>query len=311
MKRISDILHKEIKKEIVFSAVIGLLAIWSFFLMVQVDTLKKQTFSYQAEAHPYLDPTQGFYDNQDVLINMRPLREELQALMQGRNVGIYFEFLNSGANIRINDSGYWPGSLMKIPIAMAAMKKIESGDWSMDTKLVLTDADKNSGYGELYRSASGTTFTVRELLAQLLVSSDNTARSMFMRYLGEQNVSNVLTYLGLDDVFDENLKVNPQRYSNFWRALYNASYLSPESSETLLEIMSLPHDRELLQQGIPQNVTFSHKIGVYQGVYNDSGIIYAPRRPYILTVMMQSSSTDEVDAMMNQISTEVFEYVNQ
>ncbi len=262
-------------------------------------------------SHPYLDPGQGMFSGGDLLVNMRPLREELQGLSQGKNISVYFEFLNTGANIRINDTPFFPGSLMKIPVAMAVMKRIESGQWSLTDQLVLTDADKNPAYGDLYKLPSGTTFTIEDLLKELLVQSDDTARAIFVRNLGQQEIEDGLTYLGLDDVVDNNLKVTTQRYSNFWRALYNASYLSADDSQKLLEIMNLPHDTSLLRDGIPSGIMFSHKIGVYGNVYSDSGIVYAPRRPYILTVMVQSSSTDEVHEVMKDISRDAFEYVTQ
>jgi beta-lactamase class A len=296
---------------IVLSTTVVVLLISVIWLMVQNQRLTADNFEAQKQGHSYLNPTQGFYDDADLLVNMRPLREELQGLANGKKVSIYFEFLNTGANIRVDDVPFWPGSLMKIPVAMAAMKKIESGAWSMNDQLVLTDADKNPAYGDLYKLPSGATFTIEELLKELLVQSDDTARAIFVRNLGEQSVENVLDYLGLQDVFNNNLQVTAQRYSNFWRALYNASYLTPEDSQTLLGIMDLPHDQKLLRQGMPDSVSFSHKIGVYGDVYSDSGIIYVPNRPYILTVMVQSSSTDEVREVMKDISRDAFEYVTK
>lgn len=261
--------------------------------------------------YPYLDPEEGLYDKKDLLVNMRPLREELTGLANGKNVSVYFEFLNTGANIRINDTPFFPGSLMKIPIAMAVMKKVEAGNWSMSDRLVLTDADKNSAYGDLYELPSGTTFTIEDLLKELLVQSDDTARSIFVRNLGEQSIEDVLAYLGLDDVVNSDMKVTAQRYSNFWRALYTASYLSPESSQVLLAIMDLPHDQKLLRDGIPEPTGFSHKIGVYGDIYSDSGIVYPSRRPYILTVMVESADTNEVHEIMKDVSRDVYEYVTQ
>ena len=288
---------------------ITILGIIAFVALAGDIFLLSESHGGLQTAYPYLDPGQGFYGKNDLLVNMRPLREELTGLVQGKNVSIYFEFLNTGANIRINDTPFFPGSLMKIPIAMAVMKKIEAGEWTMQDKLVLTDADKNPAYGDLYQLPSGTTFTIQNLLQKLLVQSDDTARAIFVRNLGQQKVEDVLTYLGLDDVVNSNLQVTAQRYSNFWRSLYTASYLSADSSQKLLEIMDLPHDQTLLRDGIPDAVNFSHKIGVYGDTYSDSGIVYVPHRPYILTVMVESSSTDEVHEIMKDVSRDAYEYV--
>jgi len=282
------------------------------FLLIR-ESNETDSFSVAKAKYPFLDPAQGFYDNSDLLVTLHPLRVQLQNMTQGKdNVTIYFEFLNTGANISLNEVPFFPGSLMKIPVAMAVMKNVDDGTWSLDgTRLTLTDADKNPQYGDLYTVPSGTTFTVRELLAKLLVNSDDTARSMFIRTVGEDNIADVLSYLGLEDIFNTNLEIGARRYSNFFRALYESSYLSPESSQLLLQVLNTPHDEKLLPSGIPSSIDFSHKIGVNGDTYSDSGIVYAPNRPYMLTVAMQSTSSAEVQTMMENISSAVYQYVTK
>ncbi len=141
------------------------------------------------------------------------------------------------------------------------------------------------------------------------MESDDTARNIFVRTIGPQNIGDVLTYLGLEDVIDDNQKITPQRYSNFWRALYSAGYLSADDSQTLLQMLALPHDENLLPAGMPSSTIFSHKIGVFDDVYSDSGIVYVPDRPYILTIMMVGSSTDQVQSFMKTVSADVYQYV--
>jgi len=276
------------------------------FLMVR----ERPVLSPVNNQYPFLDPAQAMYNDADLLVNMYPLAQELKGVTQGNpNIEIYFQYLNTGSDIRIGTTSLFPGSLMKVPIAMAVMKKIESGAWSMNTILTLTDADKNADYGTLYQLPSGTTFTVAVLLQDMLVQSDDTAREIFVRSVGDQNIEDVLNYLGLQDILNTSQQVTPQRYSNFWRALYSAGYLSADSSQELLQIMAEPHDPNLLPAGMPSNTIFSHKMGVYNGTYSDSGIVYVSDRPYILTVMMVSSSTDEVNAIMKAISADVYKYI--
>lgn len=136
-----------------------------FFVVRYQDTPTALTAEY-----PYLDPAQATYNNADLLVNMYPLEQELKGLVQNNNdVEIYFQFLNTGSDIRINSTPFYPGSLMKIPIAMAVMEKIDSGEWSMNDKLTLTDADKDPDYGNLYELPAGTTFTVSVLQVDALM----------------------------------------------------------------------------------------------------------------------------------------------
>jgi beta-lactamase class A len=282
---------------IVLCIVVAVAIVCGIFFMIRSGSLSAPE---SASQYPYLDPAQSLYNDADLLVNMHPLAQELTGLTQGNNnIEIYFQYLDTGSDI----------SLMKVPIAMAVMKKVESGEWSMNDELSLTDADKNPNYGTLYQLPSGTKFTVAGLLQELLVQSDDTARAIFVRTLGEQSIEDVLDYLGLQDVVDNNDKITAQRYSNFWRALYSAGYLSADGSQTLLQIMAEPHDPELLSSGMPKNVLFAHKMGVFGDTYADSGIVYVPGRPYILSVMIVSSSTDEVHALMKSISQDVYQYI--
>jgi len=281
-------------------------------LFYDYEITKSQTFSAAVEQYPYLDPAQGFYGNSDLLVSLLPLRKQLNAIVSSTpGLTIYFEYLNTGANINENPQPFFPGSLMKIPVAMAVMKKIDVGAWSLDDQLVLTDADRNPHYGTLYQLPSGTTFTVAQLLQYMLVNSDDTARSMFIRNLGEQDIEDVLNYLGLQDVFNTKNQISAQRYSNFFKALYEASYDSASSSQYLLQLMSQPHDQEWLLSGVPPGVTFAHKIGVASSTYSDAGIFYPPSRPYLLTVAMHSESTTQVAAAMEQISSDIYQFVTQ
>jgi beta-lactamase class A len=274
---------------------------------------QSRTFAAAAIQYPYLDPAQGFYQNSDLIVNLLPLRQELNALIaSSSNITMYFEYLNTGANININPTPFFLGSLMKIPVAMAVMKKVDDGQWSLDDQLILADADKNGNYGTLYQDPAGTTFTVAQLLQYMLVDSDDTARAIFIRNLGDQDIENVLDYLGLQDIFNTSNQITAQRYSNFFRALYEASYLSPGSSQYLLSLMNTPHDQELLRAGIPAQIQFAHKIGVASDTYSDAGIVYPPNRPYLLVLAVHNTaSTTQVSELMNQVSADIYNFVTQ
>ncbi len=263
--------------------------------------------------HPFIDPAQALYDKDDLVVNVTPLRNEMELIgQQYASLTIYFEMLNTGANISIhNDAAFWPASLMKIPVAMAVMKRVENGLWKLDDQLLLLAEDKDDRYGNLYMQPIGKAFTIEYLLDEMLKNSDNTARSIFMRNLDMTEISEVLEHLGLEDIFDTNEEVRAKKYSVFWRSLYASSFLSPVGSEKLIEIMSRSSAREYLRRGIPDEVVFSHKIGWAETVHSDSGIVYVPGRPYILTVMLSGMDSADAGILMKDISRKVYEYVEE
>ncbi len=131
------------------------------------------------EEYPLIDPARNFIAQENFIVNLQPLREELRDLVRWehpRQVSLYFEFLNSGANISINqDVRVWPASLPKVPMALAVAKKIERGEWELTDKFSIQEDDRDSRYGRLAGVPAGTVFTVEELLKAMLKDSDNTA----------------------------------------------------------------------------------------------------------------------------------------
>ncbi|MFA6521315.1 MAG: serine hydrolase [Candidatus Gracilibacteria bacterium] len=307
------------KKQIIIIAVIVILcvSIFNVWIFASYSPSCNKNITTLVEAvknrYPFLNPAQSFYEKKDMIVDIQSLREELTKLGKNRRLTIYFEFLNTGANIAVNkELTLWPGSLMKMPIAMAVMKKIEKGEWRLDDELVLLEEDVSPDFGELYKEPVGTRYTIEKLLEEMLINSDNTARTIFMRNLGGEERFNVVDHLGIEDVINENQEVNSKRYSVFWRALFSASYLSPEHSQKLLEILTETPFENYLALGLPKNVKFTHKIGVNEpkNIYADSGIVFVPNRPYILTVMMEERDKNQMEYLMKLISKKTYDYVS-
>lgn len=157
--------------------------------------------------YPLVDPMRFFSHENDLLTTVQPIREELHTLFEKEGLtatSLYFEYLNTGANISINqDVRILPASLIKVPLAMAVMKKIEKGDWKLYNELILTKEDRDNEWGEVYKRPIGSPITVEKLIEEMLLNSDNTAYRILYRNLSMDEVRDVFTALGLDDFFDQ------------------------------------------------------------------------------------------------------------
>jgi beta-lactamase class A len=283
------------------------------------------------EMYSFLNPSAALLSKESLIVNFQPLRESLIKKYETTKgdylVSLYFEYFPTGANININkDEAMWPASLIKIPVAMTALKKVQDGKWKLNNELVILDEDKDKSFGELYREPTGTTFSIERFLRESLVNSDNTAHFVLLRNLDPEEVEDTYAHLGLEDAL-ETLKENPnakegdnritaKRYSIFFRSLYNATYLTPEYSQFFLNILKAA-PKEYISQGIPPYVTFVHKTGVRvdEGVWADAGIVYTPERPYLLTVMIQSkngnaNAEEGAKKIFKEISEEIYHYVS-
>ena len=258
------------------------------------------------------DPLRQFYKADDLVINVQPLRDELNILEKNPNISIYFEVLNTGANISINkEAEFFPASLLKVPLIMAVIKKIERGDWKWGTEMELTETDKNKDFGVLWQQPTGTRFTIEELVKQELVNSDNTAYFILLNNLDPNELLKVQNHLGLLDFISEDLEISAKKYAPILRSLFSATYLTVENSEKILEWMSESNFNNYLAEGIPPTIKFSHKIGVddERKSYIDAGIVYLASRPYILIVMVKNFTFNEANSLMRDVSQKVYNYM--
>ena len=303
-----------------------IIATYAFY----IPSLKSSARKF-SEQYPFLNPSVALIDKDDLLVNFQPLRETLIRKYEKRDdylISLYFEYLPTGANVSLNkDEKIWPASLIKVPVAMAAMKKVETGKWKLTNELVVLDEDKDSEFGELYKKPTGTTMTIEEFLRESLVNSDNTAHFVLLRNLDDNELEEVYVHLGLDDII-ESLKKTPEaesldnritakRYTVFFRSLYSSTYLTPEYSQNFLDILK-DAPKEYLSRGLPEEIIFVHKTGVRtdEAVYADAGIVYVPGRPYLLTVMIQKKgkmpvASGEIKKLFEEISKEIYNYVSE
>lgn len=278
----------------------------------------------QAE-YPYIDIARGFIMQDDFIVNVDPLRKRLYALAQSYErgeVSIYIEYLNTGANIAVNPQSYiWPASLLKVPVAMAAMRKVEKGEWSLDTELLLQEEDRDGDSGNIEHLVSnapvGSTFTVEELIKLTLEKSDNTAYRMLLREVGFDSMRDLHEAIGLEQLTSREGKISAKEYSRVLRSLYTASYLERSSSQLILRCLDNSIFNEYISFPVDPEIPFPHKYGknIDERVYSDSGIVYLEYRPYLISVMVQGDRTADPEAeekraaqFMRTVSRDAYDY---
>jgi beta-lactamase class A len=233
--------------------------------------------------------------------------------------GVYFEDLNTGADIGVNEQeGFLPASLLKLPIMVAILKKVEEGELTLNKKVTLVPEDIDLRSGSLGRKGAGYEITIKEMLTYLIKESDNTAATTLLKFITAQDCARVIITVGLSPKLyhGNEVTVSPKQYSNILRSLYYSEYLNRIFSELCLSIMSETDYNKLLSAGIPSNMKISHKYGVYhlsgkQHGYNDCGIVHYPDKPYLLCVMSGNNTEDEAEKTISEISKVVYEYVHE
>jgi beta-lactamase class A len=255
----------------------------------------------------------------DIVVNFLALRNNLQneTAPWGDSFGMYFEYLPTGTSIGVNStSEFHAASLFKTPIVMAYYHTQERLGIDNDPTLTLKSDELDSQFGNLWQKGSGYQLKASEAVRLALEESDNTAAKALVPLIGTVDFEAV--YQGLDialTVDKDGAVLTPKSYSSIFKALYFSAVLNKDDSQEILNYLSNSSFPDKLAAGIPAGVTVAHKIGDFVEkdgsgeAFTDCGIVYIPRRPYLLCLV---SKTDEQTARvrMQDISKMIYDFVS-
>lgn len=241
-----------------------------------------------------------------------------QARKDGRieSAAVYFRDLNNGPWIGINEREWFaPASLLKVPLSMMLYRAKDSDPNYFSKELTLESSGGvvSANFGETGRLQVGSRYPLQALIDRMLIDSDNDAAFTVMEQaMSLERVSSLYQDLNIEviknEAGDEGIAVKD--YSALFRILFNASYLSKESSEEILKILSQSSFKDALVAGLPSGITVSHKFGERDigGIkqLHDCGIVYVPGRPYLLCVMTKGSSFEELAKVIADISKSIY-----
>lgn len=116
--------------------------------------------------------------------------------------GIYVHFTGGAGEIAINaDRMQDTMSLIKVPILVTLMRKVERGEVDLAERITLTDDHKRLGTGVLFLFDAGASLTLKDAAWLMTVVSDNTATDICLAAVGGIDAVNTeMLSLGLDGI---------------------------------------------------------------------------------------------------------------
>jgi beta-lactamase class A len=144
----------------------------------------------------------------------------------------------------------------------------------------------------------GVTRVTNRDLAQFMVAvSDNAAANVLIDRVGKDNVNAMLHSLGLSKTAlrrkmidiaaarrgDENV-ATPKEMARLLEAIFKEKVLNKESTAEFIKQLSTRKD-SYIPRYLPESVQVANKPGELEAVRTDSGIVYAPNRPFAISVM--------------------------
>lgn len=113
---------------------------------------------------------------------------------------VYARHLPTGREVSVRaDLPMNPLSVIKIPVMVQAFRDHESGRLDLDARIEVTPDDMRRGSGLIQTFEPGLTPTLRGLVTQMIITSDNTATDMVIRAVGLDRVNALLEAEGYEE----------------------------------------------------------------------------------------------------------------
>ncbi|RYX97500.1 MAG: serine hydrolase [Comamonadaceae bacterium] len=127
-------------------------------------------------------------------------------------IGVYVRDLDTGVAASWKaDQRWYLASMVKVPVAIAVLRGVEREQYTLDTKVSLRASDYVDGAGRTNSYKVGRALSIRFLLDQMIIYSDNTATDMLIDLVGAAGVNAVVESL-VPDRFREITSLSDVRH---------------------------------------------------------------------------------------------------
>jgi beta-lactamase class A len=163
---------------------------------------------------------------------------------------LYAKHLATGRELAVRaDEAVNTVSVIKIPIMVLAYRDAEAGRLNLDERHVITADEMRRGTGILQQFAVGLNPTWRDLVTQMIVTSDNTATDLLIARLGLERVNQML----------EALKYKETRLRMTIGQLFRGVWEQVEAKNAALS------DRQVFERGFPDDAAAPGRYLAYVG----------------------------------------------
>jgi beta-lactamase class A len=250
------------------------------------------------------------------------LVDYLETLPPDVKVNAQVERLSSGKVLFSQgaDERLAAASLIKVPIMVELMEQVRMDKLTMESTLVLRDANKVSGGGTIANYPDGAVIRIKELARQMIVYSDNTATNLLIAKLGQASINARMKALGLPGLQlnrvmmdtaaakrgQENY-VTAYQINQLLRLIQREEVATPALCRLALEFLLQNDDRSTLPRHLPEDVAIAHKTGELAYIRSDAGIVFA-KKPYIISVFVRGTTTEKAEEIIAEIGRIVMSY---
>jgi beta-lactamase class A len=262
----------------------------------------------------------------------KKLQRSLNTLVQGfkGEVGIYVKNLHTNKVAMYHADTVFPtASMIKIPILIGIMDKIEKKELDYHHDLVYTDSLLYPGADILGSYKNGEKTTVSRLMMLMLTMSDNTASLWLQSLAGTGIRINAI----LDSLGFKNTRVNsrtpgreanrtqygwgqtsPREMAALMEKIYKHEIINHDASEKMLRLLGRNFWDEVAISQIPSKVFVASKNGAVNQSRSETLLVMAPHGPYVFSIITKNNedqswtSNNEAWVLIRKLSRLLWNY---
>ena len=205
----------------------------------------------------------------------------------------------------INPDELFPvASTIKVAILIEFFNRVEKGTLNPLEPVLYKAEHKTIGSGVLKELTPGSvSMPLIDHATLMMTVSDNTSTNLLMDTLGIDRINSGLSDLGLvytrltRKMMDiESLKAGkdsfttPREIARLFEFLYRNERLSKYVCDETIRMLKKPKEgiiSGVIRNAVPSEIQVADKSGWVDGATLDAGIVYQPRHPYIVAVLMK------------------------
>lgn len=232
----------------------------------------------------------------------KKLYAKVEALIQGfhGDVGVYIKDLRKNKTVSIGADSLFPtASMVKIPILLGIMDKMEKGELQYHQPFMYKDSLLYAGSDILGSFKNNETIELAKLLMLMLTTSDNTASLWLQTIAGTGTRINAL----LDSNGFTRTRVNsrtpgreanreqlgwgqttPYEMATLMEKIYHGELISKIACHKMLRLLGRNYWDEQAISRVPPTVFVASKNGAVDASRSEVLLVMAPGRPYIFCI---------------------------
>jgi beta-lactamase class A len=264
----------------------------------------------------------------------KKLQKKIENIVRGfnGNMGVYVKNLRNNKIVFINaDTIYPTASIVKVPIMIGVMDKINRGELSYHQELIYRDSLLYAGVDILGSFRDSQKIELSKVIMLMLTMSDNTASLWLQSLAGKgTRINEILDSLGL-----QNTRVNsrtpgresnrnlygwgqstPKEMAGIFEKIYKREIISSAASDKMLRVLNRSYfDLVALSQIPPYAATFS-KYGAVNETRNEVVLVRGKKSKYVFCIMSKNNkdqswkNDNEAWRITREISRVLWKYFN-